>query len=513
MPLQVGRKQKTVTIESVINPSPRQVQFMDTLKLHDFVLYGGAAGGGKSYILRWALVWTLLSISHVFKIKGCVAGLFCEDYPSLSDRQIGKIRAEFPPWLGTLKLASENRHFQIHEQYGGGIIALRNLDDPSKYQSSEFAAIAVDELTKNPVTTFDYLRLRLRWPGIEHPKFMAGTNPGGPGHAWVKAYWVDRKFPRELLPLAHQFALVPAKATDNPHLTQSYWDQLQTLPKAMREAFADGRWDIFAGQYFDVFDPTNNGRHVRPPHELGLQVWHPRWIGVDWGFAHPAAVYWNAMRDDGVLVTYREKVEANLSPVALAQKIIELSREMVMDGDKPTGRHESDLITHVYMGPDAWAKRTDADSVADQMNRVFRQEGFPLCTQASNDRIGGWTLMYDMLRDNKWIIGSNCTNLIECLPTLVRDEKKPEDVVKVNATSTMRGDDEADAVRYAILSRLRPQQPPIESRIAQRVKEMGPDQFARMMHLHRIEAEERAKTLHTGPGRSHWTTNRWSRLV
>ncbi len=177
--------QKTVALSDLINQTDRQMQFFRAVADHDFVLYGGAAGGGKSYTLRWALVWLLFEIWAKLRIANAVVMLACEDYPSLWDRQISKIQVEFPPWLGKLKLGSESRGFQLHERFGGGTLALRNLDDPSKYLSAEFAAIGVDELTKNPQSVFDFLRLRLRWPGIERPKFLGGSNPGGEGHAWV----------------------------------------------------------------------------------------------------------------------------------------------------------------------------------------------------------------------------------------------------------------------------------------------------------------------------------------
>src|SRR5208283_1711750 len=172
-----------MNLAKLINPTERQREFLSAIARHDYVLYGGAAGGGKSYILLW---WLLFYLCWLYKSKGLrnvQAGLFCEDYPSLNDRHISKIQFEFPRELGTLRQGVV-KNFVIRPEYGGGIIALRNLDDPSKYLSAEFAAIAVDELKKNKVKVFDFLRMRLRWPGVERPKFAGGTNPGGIGHAW-----------------------------------------------------------------------------------------------------------------------------------------------------------------------------------------------------------------------------------------------------------------------------------------------------------------------------------------
>ena len=151
---------KTNLFRDVIRPTPKQKEFLRAVKSNIYTLYGGAAGGGKSYILRWGLIWLLIDWFIQTGIKGIRVGLFCEDYPSLDDRQISKIKMEFPEWLGSYK--ESNHEFTLNDELGGGVICFRNLDKPSKYLSSEFAAIAIDELTLNSRDVFDFLRMRLR---------------------------------------------------------------------------------------------------------------------------------------------------------------------------------------------------------------------------------------------------------------------------------------------------------------------------------------------------------------
>mgnify|MGYP001559724895 FL=1 len=167
---EMGRE---VSLKELINPEPRQLEFLDALDKYKYLLYGGAKGGGKSYILRWSLIKLLVKWAQEGHKRVRVI-LACEDYPALKDRQITKIQSEFPRWLGTLSENNiEGMSFMLRPQFGGGVIALRNLDDPSKYASSEFAAAAVDELTKNKRQVFDQLRSIIRWPGIEDTKFLA----------------------------------------------------------------------------------------------------------------------------------------------------------------------------------------------------------------------------------------------------------------------------------------------------------------------------------------------------
>jgi len=205
-----------------------------------FVLYGGSLGSGKSYWLRWMMVYWLIKYFAKYKQYGIRAGLFCEDYPSLEDRHLSKVKYEFPSWLGTY---NQQRHeFTLKKAYGSGIIAFRNLDDPEKYLSVEFAIMGVDEINRNPIVTFRELRKRLRWAGIPDVKFLAACNPRG--EAWVKNMWVKRLFPPEENE-QYEFVYVPALPTDNPHLDATYYKALESLPEAERKAFLEGDWDSF----------------------------------------------------------------------------------------------------------------------------------------------------------------------------------------------------------------------------------------------------------------------------
>jgi len=131
------------------------------------------------------------------------------------------------------------------------------------------------------------------------------------------------------------------------------------------------------------------------------------------------------------IITYREFIQNGLSPRMLGQAIVER-----------TGRER---IREIYLSPDAFAQRTSEASIAEQLGDVLVQNGLPRPVPATDDRIGGWQLMYQLLERDAWVIAENCGKLIECLPQLVRDEKRVGDVRKVE------GDDAADAARYGIV--------------------------------------------------------------
>ncbi len=219
---------------------PKQLEALNASKRFKYVLFGGSVGSGKSYWIRWSCVYWLMKYYAKYQIKGVRAGLFCEDYPSLNDRHLTKVKFEFPEWLGRFNEAKHE--FTLAPEYGSGIIAFRNLDDPAKYLSVEFAVIAIDEINRNPKTTFDMLRSRHRWPGISDTKFLAGCNPLG--EAWVKNMWVKRLFPPNEKE-QYEFVYVPALPTDNPHLSQEYYKSLESLPENQRKAYLEGNWDAF----------------------------------------------------------------------------------------------------------------------------------------------------------------------------------------------------------------------------------------------------------------------------
>lgn len=231
---------EVVKFSELSNFFPKQLEAKEASKRFKYVLFGGSVGSGKSRWLRWMMVYWLMKFFDKYKIKGIRAGLFCEDYISLNDRHLTKIKFEFPAWLGVFN--QQKHEFTLAPEYGSGIVAFRNLAEPENYLSVEFAVIGIDEINRNPRTTFDMLRSRHRWPGIKDVKFLAGCNPLG--EAWVKNMWVKRMFSSDEKE-QYEFVFVPALPTDNPYLPQEYYKSLESLPENQRRAYLEGNWDAF----------------------------------------------------------------------------------------------------------------------------------------------------------------------------------------------------------------------------------------------------------------------------
>lgn len=439
-------------LSELINPEPRQREFLAALDKYKYLLYGGAKGGGKSYILRWALVKLLIKWAKQGHNEVRV-GLFCEDYPTLKDRQITKIEREFPRWLGTLSNSQvQGFSFVLRKEFGGGVIALRNLDDPSKYASSEFACAAIDELTKNKRAVFDQLRSIVRWPGIEDTKLIAGTNPGEIGHEWVKKLFVDRTFSEED-PSPQETFFVQSLPTDNSYNSASYIEELRRLPEKLRKAYLEGNWDVFEGQYFTEWDKNHN---ISIPFAIP-QTWK-RFRAYDHGRENPACLKWYALDYDGRVWVYRELYRRGLNVDELAAEINRLS--------------EGETYEYSVADPSIFAKMGFVDRFGGQtIAETFARYGV-MFLPASNRRVDGWNLMHQYLqwtehRPPKMIYFNTCYDSIRTIPTLIHDEIKPEDI-------DTRGEDHAaDADRYFLLSLHERSPSPPKTEVEQRIQKLS----------------------------------------
>lgn len=455
-------------MRDLINPTERQQEFFDKLAQFDFVLYEGEASGGKSYALRWWLVDFLLDAYETLGLTGVTVGLFCEDYPTLKDRHITKIRAEFPHWLGSLTRTDGGLDFVLRREYGAGAIALRNLDDPSKYYSAEFAAIAVEELTRHQLSVFNDLRFRLRWPGIERPKFGAGTNPGGPGHAWVKKYWITKEYPPEFkgtdrrtgkkYDITTQFARVTAKASDNPYLSPEYHLRNLTLPPDMARKVAHGDWDAPTGQYFPYW---NSKIHVLPHAEAMARIqshWY-RALSGDWGYDHPHAFHWHAKDERNQVITFSELWDREIHETEVGRRITRREAEFfklaplrafvfVWDSGKLSPRSSKEQPKSI--------EKLLCEGLGPKIPRPFPADSRPgvrlIRARLMSQALGhpGDPELGIPPQAPVWFISDACPRLIEALPQMMRDEDHPEEMAKMDRDAAQIGDDPVDSAGAAL---------------------------------------------------------------
>lgn len=392
-------------------------------------LFGGAAGGGKSY---GQLVDALLYALEYPKSKQII---FRRTFPDL-ERSIIRTSLEFYP----KEVASYNSSKHIWRFKNGSIIDFGYIDnenDVYQYQSAEYDVIRFDELTH--FTEYMYVYMISRCRGANpYPKYIkSSTNPGGVGHSWVKERFIDIGEPNTIHNIKQEDGtttsriFIPSLVQDNLFLMANdpdYLKRLQNLPEKEKKALLYGEWDIFDGQFFTEF---KRDIHVCKPFEIPKtwRIFRTRDYGLDM-----CACYWIALDWNMNAYVYKELYESNLIVSEAARKINEMTTE--------------DIYCD-YAPPDLWNRNRDTGKSTSD---IFAESGQYL-TKADNNRVTGWLAVHEWLKviedeqgqkTCKLHIFSNCVNLIRTLPAVQHDEKNPNDVANEPHELTHA----PDALRY-----------------------------------------------------------------
>ena len=299
-------------------PQPKQRVFLELDCLE--ALYGGAAGGGKSD----ALLLAALEYAHV---PGYAAILFRRTYTELALPEA--IMARSHEWL-----AGTDAHWDgTNKQWrfpSGATVGFAYLDGPRdhlRYQGAAFQFIGWDELTQFEEGPYRYLFSRCRRrANVQVPLRVRGaTNPGGPGHEWVKARWAipdDVDF--SLVYNAKGRVFVPARRHDNTALDHDAYEQsLAELDTATRDQLDRGRWiRDTSGLIYSDFDRRRLVDAALPALPDGEQ-WR-RILCMDFGSAKPtayAAVYFSDHVPDAYAVEAEEWTD--MSPSESAEMAVE----------------------------------------------------------------------------------------------------------------------------------------------------------------------------------------------
>ncbi len=406
--------------------TPKQLEFHALARAADKpggptdILCGGARGGAKSHAI----------IAQV--------GIDdCQRYPGLKClflRQTQKAASEsFQDLVRRVLVGVPHRLTEYKIEFpNGSRVVIGGYKDPKdieKYIGIEYDMIVIEELTQIPGDRIDLLMGSRRTSRSDgwRPRTYASTNPGGVGHADVKAkYIIPYRSSAEALT-----RFVPMTYRDNPFLNPEYKTWLENLTGPTAKAWRDGDWDVFEGQAFPAWNEERHvikGRFDIPSHWLRVR-------GVDWGYTSPFACLWGAINpDNGRVILYRELYATQLTDRQQATQIAQL-----------TGQER---IAMTYADPSMFTKRTQdlAVSTAD----IYAANGVYL-TPADNDRLSGKRKIDRLLGDMQdglpgLMVHESLTEWRRSFPLLIFDDKKPEDI------DTDTDDHLYDACRYLLTS-------------------------------------------------------------
>ena len=448
----IGSGEQTLVTDSDISALPKAVQ--EDLKdanvlFHpnegpqtDFlaadekdVLYGGAAGGGKSY----AMLVDPLRYAHK---KAHRALILRRSMPELRE-MIDKSRELYPQAFPGAKFREVEKLWNFPSGAKIEFGFLERDADVYRYQGQAYSWIGFDEITHLPTEfSWNYLASRLRTTDPEIKTYLRCTaNPGGVGSSWVKKRYIEPEESNKSFVgtdgLTRKF--IPAKLADNPYLSEDgvYEQMLNSLPPIQRRQLLEGNWDVAEGAAFVEFDPD---AHIITPFEIPLS-WE-RVKGIDYGYASESCCLWGTIdMNDGTLIIYRELYKKGLTGEELGSIITDM--EMV-----------DPFSVNGVLDTAAWAR---TGTTGPTVGEALIKAGHKL-RRADKNRIQGKIQIHEYLKVResgrpKLQIFNTCPNLIRELQSIPLSKTNPEDV------DTHASDHAYDALRYMIMSRPRMDSP------------------------------------------------------
>jgi len=445
--------QEEPTQEVLFQPNPGpQTNFLAAPERE--VLYGGAAGGGKTY----SLIVDPLRYCNNPNMNALILRRTNDELREI----IHKSQEMYPQAFPGAKWMEKKSQWTFPSGARIWMTYLEQEKDVLRYQGQAFTYIGFDELTQYPTPyAWDYLRSRLRTADPSLPVYMRGTtNPGGPGHGWVKKMFIDPapagkpfwatdittgetlKYPKQHAkseqPLFKR-RFIPAKLMDNPFLYEQgdYEAMLLSLPETQRRQLLEGSWDVAEGAAFSEFD-----RRYHVTDVFAIPDNWRKFRACDYGYSSYSAVLWFAV-DPATeqLVVYREMYVSKYTAKDLAFAILDVERS---DGQ----------ISYGVLDSSCWHKRGDTGpSLAEQMISVGCR--WRPADRSKGSRVSGKNEIHrrlqvdDITEQAGLTIFNNCTNLIAQLPIIPLDKSNSEDV------DTKAEDHLYDALRYGIMTRPR----------------------------------------------------------
>lgn len=450
-------------------PSPKQKLFLtDT---HKVVIFGGARGGGKSWSVR------VKAIILALKWPGIKIMIVRKTYPELTANHI-------KPLKEILKIGQKGSIARYNDSkkeitfVNGSTILFGYCDNDNaidRYQGTEVDVLFIDEATHHSEEIIKKFMACVRGVNRFPKRIYLTCNPGGKGHGYIKRIAIDKVY--EIGENPEDYSFIQSLVTDNKALMREqpdYIKQLEALPPKLKEAWLNGRWDVFFGAFFEDFRTTPDPQacydagitveealeehrytHVIKPFDIPKH-WNI-YRSYDFGYGKPFSIGWFAIDEEGCAYQILELYGCTGTPnegvrwSASQQfdKVVEIEREHPwLKGRRIQG----------VADPSIWdgSKGISVAEEADK-HRLWFEKGI-------NDRIAGWMQIHERLKFDEngramLYIFDNCVNTIRTLPLMMYDEHKPEDL------DTDLEDHIADMIRYLCMAR------PIAPRVIEEKKE------------------------------------------
>lgn len=451
----VEEKRQTQEVIFAPNPGP-QTEFLAANERE--VLYGGSAGGGKSY----GLLADPMRYFGNANFNGIILRRTNDELREL----IWKSQEIYPKAYPGAKWQEKKSQWVFPSGGRLWMTYLERDEDVLRYQGQAFSYIAFDELTQHATPfAWNYMRSRLRTTDPGLPLFMrATTNPGGPGHAWVKRMFIDpapagKKFAATdietgepmVYPESHEKAgqplfyrrFIPASLKDNPYLMADgqYEANLLALPEMQRRQLLEGDWAIADGAAFPEFR-----QHVHTCDPFDVPPEWRRFRSCDYGYSSYSAVHWFAIDPSyETLYVYRELYLSKHTGKDLAYAVLDAER--------------GESIQYGVLDSSCWHNRGQiGPSIAEEM--IAAGCRWRPSDRSAGARVAGKNQLHQRLQVNEQtglpgiVFFNTCRQIIADLPVIPSDPKGSDDI-----DPRYRSDHAYDSIRYGVMSRPRAASP------------------------------------------------------
>lgn len=418
------------------------------------VLYGGSAGGGKTM----ALIADPMRYFNNPNFNGLILRRTTDELREI----IWKTQELYPKAFKGAKWQERKSQWVFPSGARLWLTYLERDEDVLRYQGQAFSYVAFDELTQHSTPfAWNYMRSRLRTTDPTLPTFMrATTNPGGPGHQWVRRMFIDpspsnkpfaatdlesgepmlypESSPKAGQPLFYR-RFIPASLYDNPYLAEDgqYEANLLSLPEMQRRQLLEGDWAIAEGAAFSEFREKD---HVVEPFDIPPD-WR-RFRSCDYGYSSYSAVHWFTIDPAyETLIVYRELYVSKHTGRDLAKAVIEAE--------------QGESISYGILDSSCWHNRGQiGPSIAEEMISMGCR--WRPSDRSAGARVAGKNRLHELLKVDEdtgqagIVFFNTCRQIIADLPTIPSDPKGTDDI-----DPRYKSDHAYDSVRYGVMSRPR----------------------------------------------------------